>query len=106
LHHIAFAVKDGMQGDIENIDYVVDAIKKNGKDFLLRVIGSQEEGLKQIFSSASEHSSLIIEYVQRFGDFNGFFTKQNVAELTHAAGVEQELVELQAQVENKHYIQL
>lgn len=106
LHHFAFAVKDGMQGDVENIDFVVDAIKKNGKEFLLQIIGSQEEGLKQIFSSASEHSSLIIEYVQRFGDFTGFFTKQNVAELTHAAGVEEELLEMQAQASNKHSIQL
>ena len=53
--------------------------------------------LKQIFSNASEHSSLIIEYVQRFGEFDGFFTKQNVAELTHAAGVADELLELQAE---------
>ena len=65
-------------------------------DFRLDVIGSREQGLKQIFSSASEHSSLIIEYVQRFGDFQGFFTRENVAELTHAAGVEEELLELQA----------
>ncbi|WP_455206456.1 hypothetical protein [Kaarinaea lacus] len=106
LHHIAFAVKDGMQGDATNIDYVVDAIKQNGKKFLLEIIGSQEEGLKQIFSSASEHSSLIIEYVQRFGEFDGFFTKDNVAELTHAAGVEEELLEMQAQESNKHSIQL
>lgn len=106
LHHIAFAVKDGMQGEVENIDYVVEAIKKNGKEFLLQIIGSQEEGLKQVFSSASEHSSLIIEYVQRFGDFTGFFTKQNVAELTEAAGVEEELLEMQAQAANRHSIQL
>ena len=64
---------------------------------MLDVIGSKEEGLKQIFSSASEHSSLIIEYVQRFGNFAGFFTKKNVAELTHAAGVEEQLRMLQAQ---------
>ena len=106
LHHIAFAVKDGMQENVANIDYVVDAIKQNGKKFLLEIIGSQEEGLKQIFSSASEHSSLIIEYVQRFGDFNGFFTKQNVADLTHAAGAEEELLEMQAQAANRHSIQL
>ena len=106
LHHIAFAVADGMQGEVENIDYVVEAIKKHGREFLLQVIGSQEEGLKQIFSSASEHSSLIIEYVQRFGDFTGFFTKQNVSELTHAAGVEEELLEMQAQAANRHSIQL
>ena len=91
LHHIAMAVRDGDCDGIENIDIVVNQIAAQGKDFLLDVIGSKEEGLKQIFSSASEHSSLIIEYVQRFGNFDGFFTKDNVAELTHAAGVENEL---------------
>jgi hypothetical protein len=35
--------------------------------------------------------------VQRFGDFAGFFAKDNVAQLTHAAGVEEELLELEAQ---------
>ena len=97
LHHIALGVADGETHGQINIDYVVDSIRANGKDFLLDVIGSREEGLKQIFSSASEHSSLIIEYVQRFGDFDGFFTKQNVAELTHAAGVEENLRLLQAE---------
>ena len=97
LHHIALAVRDGERNGIENIDYAVDQIKQEGQDFLLDVIGSKEEGLKQIFSNASEHSSLIIEYVQRFGEFNGFFTKQNVAGLTHAAGVADELLELQAE---------
>lgn len=91
LHHIAMAVMDGERNGKENIDWVVEQISAQGKDFLLDVIGSKEEGLKQIFSSASEHSSLIIEYVQRFGDFDGFFTKDNVAELTHAAGAEEEL---------------
>lgn len=97
LHHIALGVADGETNGQINIDYVVDAIRAKGKDFLLDVIGSRDEGLKQIFSSASEHSSLIIEYVQRFGDFDGFFTKQNVAELTHAAGVEENLRLLQAE---------
>lgn len=95
LHHLAVGVNDGEHDGVENIDYVVNAIAKQGKRFLLDVIGSREEGIKQIFSSASEHSSLIIEYVQRFGDFDGFFTKQNVAELTHAAGVDEELLKMQ-----------
>jgi hypothetical protein len=98
LHHVALAVRDGERHGRENIDYVVSQIQAQGRQFLLDVIGSKEDGLKQIFSSASEHSSLIIEYVQRFGDFDGFFTKKNVAELTAAAGVEEELLELQAQV--------
>jgi len=99
-------VKDGQQGQTTNIDFVVDAIRRQGKAFLLDIIGSQEEGLKQIFSSASEHSSLIIEYVQRFGDFKGFFTRDNVAALTHAAGVEEELINMQADAEKRHSIQL
>lgn len=86
LHHMAIAVKDGEYLGKENIDFVVEAITKNGKGFLLDVIGSKEQGLKQIFSNASEHSSLIIEYVQRYGNFDGFFTKENVAKLTEAAG--------------------
>ncbi|MEK8089559.1 hypothetical protein [Thermithiobacillus plumbiphilus] len=91
LHHFALAVRDGMTAGQANIDYVVRAIEHSGKDFLLDVVGSREEGLKQIFSSASEHSSLIIEYVQRFDGFEGFFTRDNVAELTEAAGADREL---------------
>ena len=106
LHHIAFSVKDGQTKQLSNIDYVVDAIRQHGKEFLLQVIGSEAEGLKQIFSSASEHSSLIIEYVQRFGDFQGFFTRGNVAELTRAAGVEEELIQLQKEADTVHSIQL
>ena len=97
LHHVALSVADGETKGVENIDYVVDTIRAQGKDFLLDVIGSKEEGLKQIFSSASEHSSLIVEYVQRYGDFEGFFTKDNVASLTKAAGVEENLKLLQAE---------
>lgn len=89
LHHMALAVKDGERDGIENIDFVVNSISEQGKGFLLDVIGSKEEGLKQIFSNASDHSSLIIEYVQRYGDFDGFFTKENVAALTEAAGAEE-----------------
>ncbi len=99
LHHIALSVCDGERYDMENIDFVVKQIASQGRDFLLDVIGSKDDGLKQIFSSASEHSSLIIEYVQRFGDFSGFFTKHNVAELTRAAGVEDELLEMSAEAE-------
>lgn len=89
LHHMAIAVRDGETQGLENIDYVVNSIAEQGKGFLLDVIGSKSEGLKQIFSNASEHSSLIIEYVQRFGSFDGFFTKDNVAVLTEAAGREE-----------------
>lgn len=99
LHHLALAVKDGEQQGVENIEFVVDAIRGQGKSFLLDVVGSKDEGLKQIFSSASEHSSLIIEYVQRFGGFQGFFTKDNVAQLTHAAGIEETLLLMQSEAQ-------
>lgn len=89
LHHMAVVVKDGQSNGRENIDVVVDAIISQGKGFLLDTVGSREEGMKQIFSSASDFSSLIIEYVQRFGDFDGFFTRDNVAQLTYAAGLEE-----------------
>jgi hypothetical protein len=97
LHHLAVAVSDGERGGVPHIDYVVDALRNCGQTFLLDVIGSKEEGLKQVFSSASEYSSLIVEYVQRFGDFQGFFTKDNVANLTHAAGVDETLKALNAE---------
>ena len=100
LHHIAVAVADGEIDGVPHIDVVVQRLRDCGQKFLLDVIGSKEEGLKQIFSSASEYSSLIIEYVQRFGGFQGFFTKDNVAELTHAAGVEESLRALQKEAQS------
>lgn len=89
LHHMALTVTDGQTNGMENIDFVVSAIASQGKRFLLDTVGSREEGLKQIFSSASDFSSLIIEYVQRFDGFQGFFARDNVAHLTFAAGLEE-----------------
>jgi hypothetical protein len=89
LHHMALAVSDGQRQGMEHIDFVVNAIQTQGKGFLLETVGSREEGLKQIFSEASSFSSLIIEYVQRFGDFHGFFARDNVALLTYAAGLQE-----------------
>lgn len=93
LHHIALSVKDGERGGKENIEFLVEAIASQGKGFLLEVVGSRDDGLKQIFSTASTFSALIIEYVQRFGDFQGFFTRDNVARLTAAAGAEESLLD-------------
>lgn len=91
LHHLALSVKDGERDGKENIEFLVNAIASQGKGFLLDVVGSRDGGLKQIFSTASPFSSLIVEYVQRFGDFQGFFTRDNVARLTEAAGIEEAL---------------
>jgi hypothetical protein len=92
MHHIAYGVADNNPGQqYDSVDFVVDRLKENGIEFLLQVIGSSEEGLKQIFSRTSKHSLLITEYVQRFNGFQGFFTKKNVAFLTKAAGEDVEL---------------
>jgi hypothetical protein len=77
--------------------HLVRQIAAGGRDFLPDLIGSQQQGLKQIFSSAWEHSPLIVEYVRRYGAFDGFFARQNVTAPTHAAGVEEERLELQVQ---------
>jgi 4-hydroxyphenylpyruvate dioxygenase-like putative hemolysin len=78
VHHIAF--------NTENIEKTFAALKESGMDFLIGLVGSQEEGLKQSFSVASPHTMLVNEYIHRYGDFDGFFTKSNVTLLTEATG--------------------
>lgn len=92
MHHIAYGIKDNKEGQTsDNIDIVVNALKEQNKEFLLQVIGSAEEGLKQIFSKSSKYSYLITEYVQRYNGFDGFFTRDNVAFLTKAAGEDEKV---------------
>lgn len=92
MHHIAYEVKDGdhLAGE-KNIDFVVNALKEFGVPFLATVVGEcgDQPNLKQIFSKHSEYSILITEYVERCHGFNGFFTKDNVADLTRAAGADE-----------------
>ncbi len=76
VHHIAFRT--------ENIEATVAALKDAGMEFLLDLVGSEEEGLKQIFSLPSVNTLLVTEYIHRYGDFAGFFTKSNVTLLTAA----------------------
>lgn len=74
VHHLAYLVKD--------IEKVVQVQKKRGIKFTSEeVMGSEEEGIKQIFTLPTESSNHIIEYIQRFGDFDGFFTPKNIAGL-------------------------
>jgi len=51
---------------------------------LIDLIGSPDEGLKQTFTEPSEKTMLVTEYIHRYGDFRGFFTKSNVTLLTAA----------------------
>ena len=78
VHHIAFWT--------EAIDETVSTLGNTGMSFLLDLVGSPEEGLKQIFSSPSENTLLVNEYIHRYGDFDGFFTRSNVTMLTGATG--------------------
>lgn len=89
MHHIAQEVRDGDHAAGEkNIDYVVETLKESGIPFLANVVGEckDEPNLKQIFSKHSPHTLLITEYVERCFGYEGFFTKDNVAALTQAAG--------------------
>ena len=65
-----------------------------GTKFLAHVVGECRDtpDLKQIFSKHSQYSILITEYVERCHHFKGFFTKQNVAALTAAAGADEQFV--------------
>ena len=60
----------------------------DGQEFLVDLVGSPDEGLKQTFSAMSPHTLLVNEYIHRFGDFAGFFTKSNVTLLTEATGTQ------------------
>ncbi|MFW9914789.1 MAG: VOC family protein [Candidatus Thorarchaeota archaeon] len=74
IHHLAYEVTD--------IDKVVAIQKSRGVKFTSEeIIGSEEEGIKQIFTMPTETANHIIEFIQRFGDFDGFFTPSNVGEL-------------------------
>ncbi|MBN2722834.1 MAG: hypothetical protein JXR95_02055 [Deltaproteobacteria bacterium] len=91
LHHLAFEIKDIRYSEsLQAIDYVVSRLKDNSIEFLARVFGGCEDGpdLRQIFSRTCGFDNVITEYVQRCKNFQGFFTKENVGDLTAAAGLE------------------
>lgn len=92
MHHVAYEVLDGDHAAGEkNIDFVVNALKEHGVEFLAHVVGEckDEPNLKQVFSKHSQYSRLITEYVERCHGYEGFFTKSNVAALTEAAGADE-----------------
>ena len=75
-HHVAFWT--------ERIEETFEALKKLGQEFLIELVGSPQEGLKQTFTQPSSHTLLVHEYIYRYGDFDGFFTQSNVTALTKA----------------------
>ena len=95
MHHIAYEVTDGDHpSGVKNVDYVVGELAKLQIPFLAHVVGECKDSpdLKQIFSKHSKYSILITEYIERCHQFKGFFTKQNVASLTQAAGNDERYV--------------
>lgn len=75
-HHMAFST--------DGIETVVSGLSADGMQFLSPLVGSREEGLKQIFSAMSPRTLLVNEYIERYDGFDGFFTKSNVTRLTKA----------------------
>jgi 4-hydroxyphenylpyruvate dioxygenase-like putative hemolysin len=73
-HHMAFRT--------ENIDDTYSELKDAGMDFLIKLVGNEQDGLKQTFTVQSPHTMLVNEYIHRYGDFDGFFTRSNVSDLT------------------------
>ena len=78
VHHIAFQTED--------IEDTYNALGNDGMKFLIELVGSPKEGLKQTFTEPSENTLLVNEYIHRYGHFNGFFSKSNVTLLTEATG--------------------
>ncbi len=91
MHHMAVAVIDGHIAEEKNVDYVVRQLSDMGTKFLAHVVGEckDDPNLKQIFSKSSEYSMLITEYIERCHHYEGFFTRDNVAALTAAAGADE-----------------
>lgn len=73
-HHIAYVLED-IQNSFEKL-------KENGMRFLIDLVGEPKEGIIQTFSYPSKNTFVVNEYIYRYGDFDGFFTKDNVADLT------------------------
>jgi len=76
VHHLAFHT--------EEIEQTFAELKQNKMEFLIELVGSRKEGLKQTFSESSPSTLLVNEYIHRYGDFDGFFTKSNVTHLTES----------------------
>lgn len=76
VHHMAFVTED--------IEDTVKALEDDGMTYLIELVGSPEEGLKQTFTNPSKNTLLVNEYIHRYGGYDGFFTRSNVTALTGA----------------------
>jgi len=80
VHHLAFHT--------ENIEDTYQTLVQEGLGFLIELVGSPEEGLKQTFTRGMRSTFLVNEYIHRYGGFDGFFTRSNVTDLTRATDVQ------------------
>jgi 4-hydroxyphenylpyruvate dioxygenase-like putative hemolysin len=78
VHHMAFRT--------EAVEQTFAALKNDGMEFLVELVGSPEEGLHQTFSMPSPNTLLVNEYIHRYNGFDGFFARSNVETLTRATG--------------------
>ncbi|MBU1230701.1 MAG: hypothetical protein KKA55_04635 [Proteobacteria bacterium] len=76
IHHLAFRT--------ERIQETFAGLKAAGMEFLVELVGSPEEGLRQTFSRPLANTLMVNEYIERYEGFDGFFTKSNVTLLTKA----------------------
>ncbi len=76
VHHMAFHT--------ENIEETFEGLKEDDMDFLVELVGGPNEGLHQTFTESFDNTLLVNEYIHRYGDFDGFFTRNNVTKLTEA----------------------
>lgn len=74
VHHMAFCTED--------IEATVEALRADGQDFMIELVGSPESGIKQTFTRPFPNTLLVNEYIKRYGGFDGFFTESNVTRLT------------------------
>lgn len=75
-HHIALYTQD--------IAATFAALKADGREFMIELVGGPDEGLHQTFTEPSPSTMIVTEYIHRYGGFTGFFTKSNVTLLTAA----------------------
>ena len=76
IHHLAFCT--------ERIEETFAGLKASGMEFLVELVGSPEEDLRQTFSRPLPNTLIVNEYIKRYAGFDGFFTKSNVTLLTKA----------------------
>lgn len=76
IHHLAFQTA--------RIEQAFAGLKGAGMEFLVELVGSPEEGLRQTFSRPLRSTLMVNEYIERYAGFDGFFTKGNVTQLTKA----------------------